>query len=293
MLRSARVGFWTVAPLLLIACVALAEEKPKPQLPPTVPPKADKTSAPVQPKLPAAGVETPKLQTGQAAIERALDAPTQLEFVDAPLVDVIDYLKDYHGIAIVLDVKALEDVGIDADESVTVNLKGVSLRSALNQMLRPLDLAWTVHDEVLLITTTEAEENMLCTKVYDVSDLVVCRDQHDRLWDDYDTLVEAITSTISPITWDCVGGVGSITGASLGKAKVLVVRQTYKVHGELAELLATLREMAKKNPDAELPRRSFEGDKTDIRGTGDRFSQLRHCTPATPSRQQAAGQGMF
>jgi hypothetical protein len=35
----------------------------------------------------------------------------------------------------------------------------------------------------------------------------------------------------------------------------LVVNQTYKLHGEIAGLLAGIREMAKKDPDAEPPRR--------------------------------------
>ena len=33
-------------------------------------------------------------------IDAALKSPTQLEFVDTPLTDVIDYLKDYHQIDI-------------------------------------------------------------------------------------------------------------------------------------------------------------------------------------------------
>ena len=89
-----------------------------------------------------------------------------------------------------------------------------------------------------MITTPEEAESRLTTKVLDVSDLVVCRDKDDELWDDYDTLIDVITSTIMPTTWDQVGGPGSITGASLGTAKVLIVSQTQDVHEEIATLLA-------------------------------------------------------
>jgi hypothetical protein len=107
----------------------------------------------------------------------------------------------------------------------------------------------------LLITTPEEADNLLSTKVYDVSDLVVCRDKHDELWDDYDTLIDIIESAARPPSWDDVGGAGAINGASLGKAKVLVVSQTYEAHAEIADLLAQIREVAKKNPDGSLPRR--------------------------------------
>ena len=106
-------------------------------------------------------------------IEAALKSPTQLEFVDTPLTDVIDYLKDYHQIEIQLDKKAMEDAGVGTDTPVTKSLKGVSLRSALRLMLAELNLKYVIKDEVLLITTTEAAENMLTTRVYSVADLVI------------------------------------------------------------------------------------------------------------------------
>ncbi len=53
-----------------------------------------------------------------------------------------------------------------------------------------------------------------------------------------DDLIETITSTVDPNTWDEVGGRGSI--ASLGG--LLVVQQTAEVHIKLATLLDTLRE---------------------------------------------------
>jgi hypothetical protein len=106
-------------------------------------------------------------------IEAALKSPTQLEFVDTPLSDVIDYLKDYHQIEIQLDKKAMDEAGIGTDSQVTKNLKGVSLKSALRLMLHELGLTYVIQDEVLLITTSEAAESKLSTRVYSVADLVI------------------------------------------------------------------------------------------------------------------------
>ena len=56
---------------------------------------------------------------------------------------------------------------------MTVDLKGISLRSALRLMLKELSLTYLIKDEVLLITTPEEADNQLSTKVYPVADLVL------------------------------------------------------------------------------------------------------------------------
>ena len=97
--------------------------------------------------------------------------------------------------------------------------------------------------------------------MYDVADLVVCRDEHDVISEDYDSLIDVITSTIKPTSWDDMGGPGSAVGESLGTAKVLVVSQTREAQDEIAKLLADIREVAKKTPHASLPRCSKPAEK--------------------------------
>ena len=115
-----------------------------------------------------------KDQKGAAArIRKALDEPTSIEFVEAPLTDVVDYLKDLHNIEIQIDTKALEDASIGGDTPVTRNLKGITLKSALRLMLGGMDLTYVIKNEVLMITTPEKAGNELVTKVYPVADLVI------------------------------------------------------------------------------------------------------------------------
>ncbi|MFZ1935680.1 MAG: hypothetical protein WCB27_15250 [Thermoguttaceae bacterium] len=270
MARPHSLMLWSIVFTFLAAaslCAADAKE-PKPKHAKT--PAAKSTPHPSEdpfaghekhsaasPKRPSKPVVKPlRPWENVARIEAALASPTELVFVEAPLVDVLDYLKQRHCIEIQTDHKALEDTGVGTDSPVTVDLKGISLRSALNLMLRNLNLTWIIEDEVLIITTVEEAETRLDTKVYDVADLVVCRDEHDMPWDDYDSLTDIITSTIKPTSWDGVGGPGSIQGNALGTAKVLVVSQTRDVHEEIAALLAKIREVAKKTPNAGTPRRS-------------------------------------
>ncbi len=115
-------------------------------------------------------------------IQKALKSPTELSFTDTPLTDVILYLKDLHGIEIQLDQRALTEAGVETSTPVTVNLKGITLRSALRILLRELNLTYVIENEVLMITTPEEAEARLITKVYPVADLVIpvqCEYGHD------------------------------------------------------------------------------------------------------------------
>lgn len=171
-------------------------------------------------------------------ILKTLDSPTRLEFIETPLHDVVSFLKDYHGIEIQIDRKALHDVGIGSDTPITRDLKGITLRSALQLMLRDLDLTYVIQDEVLLITTPEQAETRLETVVYPVGDLVAAyRDASGQTSRDFDSLIELITTTIQPTTWDEVGGPGSISVFENGQA--LVFSQTEEVHNQVAASLAT------------------------------------------------------
>ncbi len=197
--------------------------------------------------------------SNEAVIEQALSQPTEVEFSNQPLTDVIDYLMDYHSrkaghlFEIRLDTKALKDAGIAPDTHITMNLKGISLRSALDLMLKELKLTWTVHDEVLLITTPDEAEFLLTTRVLDVADLVVCRNSKGKLWDNYDSLIDLIKSTVLPTEWDDVGGPGSMAPADFGTARALVISQSYRGQCEIAAVLAKIRAIAKKTPDVGVP----------------------------------------
>ncbi|HTU26700.1 MAG TPA: hypothetical protein VMF30_14930, partial [Pirellulales bacterium] len=77
-----------------------------------------------------------------AKIRKALDEETSFEFTELPLDQVVQYLKDKHGIEIQLDTKVLEEASIGVDTPVTRSLSGVTLRSALRLMLGALDLTY-------------------------------------------------------------------------------------------------------------------------------------------------------
>ena len=84
----------------------------------------------------------------------------------------MEYLSDLHDIPIVIDTRALALAGFGSDTLVTKELKGISLRSALNLLLRDLELTYMIQDEVLQITTPEVAEANVKTKIYPLRDLL-------------------------------------------------------------------------------------------------------------------------
>lgn len=165
----------------------------------------------------------------------ALEEPTTINFTETPLQDVVDYLKSAHKIEIQLHTRALEDVAIGSDTPVTCHLKDVNLASALNLLLTDMDLTYIIKNEVLLITTKDMAATELLTRTYPVGDLVEPKGE--------DKLIKAITSTVQPMTWDEVGGPGSIV--FVPAAKSFVISQLREVHDEVLTLLRALRSARK------------------------------------------------
>jgi general secretion pathway protein D len=107
-------------------------------------------------------------------IEKKLKTPVSLEFTNAPLSKVIDYLGKIAEINIHLDPKGLAEEGITTETPVTIEVRNeIMLKSALNLILQPLHLSYVVKDEVLKITSEQLRDNEVYRVTYNVADLVV------------------------------------------------------------------------------------------------------------------------
>ena len=176
-------------------------------------------------------------------IAAALATPTSLEFVETPLKDVIDYLKDVHKIEIQLDRAGLKDAGVDESAPVNANIKGISLRSGLRLILDELQLKYVIHNEVLLITSPQKAESdeFMTTRLYPVKDLVLVRNDSGEIETDVQPLIDVITNTISSKSWVDNGGPGMISALQFQDRCVLTINQTQEVHENIADFLAALR----------------------------------------------------
>ena len=260
-------------------------------------------------------------------IERKLRTPVSLQFTNAPLSKVLDYLGKMSDVNVHLDPQGLAEEGVTTDTPVTIELRNdIMLKSALNLILRPLHLSYVIKDEVLKITSEQMRDSEVHQVVYNVADLVIpipnfvpgrmglaqeynnamsnvgfgggmpfgsatstplavvaSRDgaQGGAMIDpsllaqigsgsrsglpthpsqgmgmggpggpgglgggtepDFDSLIDLITKTVKPTTWDDVGGPGTIAPFETNLS--IVVSQTQDVHKELADLLVQLRRL--------------------------------------------------
>jgi hypothetical protein len=172
-------------------------------------------------------------------IQKALNSTTELEFVETPLTDVIDYFNHRHKIEIQLDMKALTDANVALDTPITRRLAGITLRSALRLLLHDLELVYILEDEMLLITTKGIEKDTLSTKVYPVRDLLPKNEQADGgTAENYQSLLAAIRCA-NPGLWQGSSPPGQVE--SVPSAAAIVVTHTEKTHEITAKLLAALR----------------------------------------------------
>ncbi|HEY4312595.1 MAG TPA: hypothetical protein VGN12_24310 [Pirellulales bacterium] len=172
--------------------------------------------------------------------EAILRRPVKVEFADTPLSDVADFFAAKFDINVQLDTKGLADSAVDSAAPVTISLrKPISFASALRLILNDFDLTFVVQNEVLKITSNEIAGEFLTTEVYFVGDLV------KTVWPktpQFYGLMNTISSTIQPDSWDDSGGPGSMEPFH---NEFLVIAQTQAVHEELEKLLRDARAQIK------------------------------------------------
>jgi len=187
----------------------------------------------------------------EEAIRRALAQPVSIDFEETPLEDVAAFLQESRRIPVLLDFRALEDVGIRPDAPVSLRVSDISLRSALRLMLRQLDLTCVVRNEVLMISTPEEAEQWDVARVYPVGDLVGRTISTGEIGYDFDSLSNLITTCIRPSTWP--DGNHYMPEVDFGSVGAVVFTQTDEAHAEVASLLAALRSIARQTAEGKTP----------------------------------------
>ncbi len=106
-------------------------------------------------------------------IEAQLEKPVNLNFNNTPLRQVVDDLRAMYGLNIMPELSALERENISLERPITIQVEQISLKSALNILLRQVNLTWVIRDDVLTITTEGEARGKLVQKTYQVTDLVI------------------------------------------------------------------------------------------------------------------------
>ena len=164
-----------------------------------------------------------------------LDKPISVEFVEEPLQDVVNDLKNLLGIEVQLDDRALDDAAMSGDTPITLpQIKGMAFRSVLSLLRKRYGLYSLIQDEMMLLTTkevAEAQENLVL-RVYPISDLVG--------QDDMQPLVCLVKQCVEKDSWYGAVGKAQIVPSKL--ARTLVIVQTQPNQDKVLQLLRALRD---------------------------------------------------
>ncbi|QGJ69824.1 Hypothetical protein PBC10988_15110 [Planctomycetales bacterium 10988] len=179
------------------------------------------------------------------AVVAQLAKQVKLEFYDTPLMDVIEVLRDHAGMNMIIDAKAFEEEGISIDVPVTLQVSGISLESALELILSPLDCTWYVHRGLLMITTLTVEETTQFVRIYDISPLLDKQASLEERIHYHEQLGNIIKQTIHPDRWIEVGGNSSL----MSWKNTFVMNASPKTHERVQTLLNTLYEISQEEKD--------------------------------------------
>ena len=122
--------------------------------------------------------ESGGLPTEDLELNRKLeDKQPEVNFEEQPLDQVITFLTDLNKLNISVDWQDLETNSIERDKPVTIKLRDVTLKTALNEILSQVGgetvLAFQVGDGLLRIATKEKLDRDRFILVYDIRDLIV------------------------------------------------------------------------------------------------------------------------
>lgn len=192
----------------------------------------------------------PAVQAAEAALQRVLP---EVNFVNAPFEQVIEFVREATEVNLHVRWRALEDSGVGRDFPVSMRLKDISLERLLRLIFAEqteAELGYAVEEGVIVISTRDNLRRAQSVVVYDVRTVVDWSLRGDaaggarnapevgeeEIQEGADRLAELITTCVEPESWSANGGVGAIE--RVGSA--LVVRQSEAAHREIRLLLAEL-----------------------------------------------------
>jgi hypothetical protein len=190
----------------------------------------------------------------------------EVDFQDAELDQVMDWIASLTPLNIVVHWQVLEDAGIERDKPITIHVRNLRLSQVLWMIMDEaggpdLKLAYRASGELLILSTEEDLRREMVIRVYDVSDLLVSiprftgprpslmaasggelgsprsgaqsEGEEARPDQRHDTeiqkLIDLIVETVEPDSWVVHGGLGTIRAFH----EVLVVRNSIRVHQAL------------------------------------------------------------
>ncbi|MEX2188522.1 MAG: DUF4974 domain-containing protein [Pirellulales bacterium] len=166
-----------------------------------------------------------------------------------PLAEFVERLGDASGIDVVLDQRAFADNPFFENATVTGEVTDQPIRAALPTLLKSAEAAWFIRDEAIFISSNDRTRCVVVTYLYPVGDFVaIVDDGPPKGGTTQEALVDLVTKSVAPNTWDAVGGTGEVR--YFANCKLLAITQTPDVHSQIADLLAAVRRVRRQQASA-------------------------------------------
>ena len=100
-----------------------------------------------------------------------------IDFTNNTFEQVVNFMTQVTGLSIYVDWKALDLIGVDREDEITLQLDDISVGTALQRILEQLGdevdrPKYTIQDGILTISSDEAIRKRTLTIVYDIRDLL-------------------------------------------------------------------------------------------------------------------------
>lgn len=168
-------------------------------------------------------------------VEQALSKQVGFTFIELPLSDAIEQISERSGLPVQIDKRALDDLGVSSDDPVNLDVRNISLESALNLIVSSLDLTYTVDNEIVTITSVECDEDKhQLLRIYWAGEVGLQATPGS---------VRLIQSLVTPDTWDTLGGVSTISILTAEKStnSALGIRTSYTTHRKIERFLQSIK----------------------------------------------------
>ena len=233
----------------------------------------------------------------QAILNQLTAVEQEFVFSEAALADWATYFQDRTGVNFFVDRSASEDLDSDATTLTDFRLPRMSASRALDIIGQQTGVRWRVENGLVRLVTEEFAGGRLYLAQYDVRDIVdgipdkpgyelklTVPGEEEEFFDEFDEeprptvvdgdrLLELITQTISPDSWD------SIEEANIAHMNgVLSVRHNRETHEAINSFLSDLREAVGIQVDVEsrfleVTDNFLEDIGVDFRGLGNSSSE--------------------
>jgi hypothetical protein len=184
----------------------------------------------------------PRLTAKEVALLRTLNSTLSVDFKETSFKDVLEWLNDKTGLAIIVDQASLRDAMADYDESkITFKVNKVTVRTVLKKVLADIGLTYILQEGTVQVVTPQKARETMVVRTYPINDLVAPAPYamwfgpyvaNAQMIINAQNVINMIQNTIEPSMWNVNGGPGSITFSPQGMA--LVVRASAEMHYSIA-----------------------------------------------------------